>query len=218
MVAHPEGSLFDDRRDAGRQLAGLLQHLQHQEPMVLALPRGGVPVAFEIARLLGAPLEVLVVRKLGAPGQPELGLGAVAEGGARFVDPALVSASVGLPDELAEIEERESAEVVRRALLYRGGRPLPAIEGRTVILVDDGVATGGTARAALRALEQLRPRRVVLAVPVMAAAAARELRRLVDELVYLRAPEEFWAVGRWYRRFAQTTDDEVVALLRASHP
>jgi putative phosphoribosyl transferase len=207
---------FRDRVEAGQQLAELLKPFRDENTLVLALPRGGVPVGYEVARALGAPLDVIVVRKLGALSQPELGLGAIAEGGALWVDSWLLRELEISPGQLEQIAHREAAELERRVSMYRGGRPLPAIEGRTVIVVDDGVATGGTVRAALRALREHRPRRLVLAVPVIAAEAALVLRREVDDLICVYAPEEFYAVGAWYDEFSQTTDDEVKSLLDAA--
>ena len=205
--------LFRDRQDAGQQLAASLLGHRSEGVLVLALPRGGVVVAHEIAHSLGAPLEVFVVRKLGAPGQPELGVGAIAEGGEVLVDAASIRSLHVKDAELAAIAAEESVELARRAALYRQGRPLPSIAGRAVILVDDGVATGVTARAAIRALRPLAPRKLILAAQVMAAASAEELHGEVDELVCLRAPESFGAVGAWYEQFPQTTDAEVLGLL-----
>jgi len=208
---------FVDRVEAGQQLAELLKPFRDENPLVLALPRGGVPVGYEVARILSAPLDVIVVRKLGAPMQPELGLGAIAEGGAMWVDSWLLRELDVSPKQLEGIAQREAAELERRVALYRGGRPLPTIEGRTVIVVDDGVATGGTVRAALRALREHHPKRVILAVPVIAAGTAIALRREVDDLICVFAPEDFYAVGAWYDEFSQTTDAEVKSLLDAAH-
>ncbi len=186
--------------------------------MVLGLPRGGVPVAFEVARALGAPLEVLVARKLGAPGNPEYALGAIAEGGAVVLEDEAVAESGAGEAELARLVEQETAELARRVRAYRGDRPLPPLAGRTAILVDDGIATGRTALAAVRALRRLGPRRLVLAAPVAAAETAAKLRGEVDELVCLAEPELFFAVGSWYERFGQTSDDEVRELLERARP
>lgn len=208
--------LFLDRRDAGRQLAERLTELRDESPVVLALPRGGVVVGYEIARHLGAPLEVVVARKLGAPGNPEFGFGAIAPGGVRFLDEGTVG-WLGLPQEVIDgIVEQEAQEMERRLQRYRGGRPSADLGGRTVILADDGLATGVTARAAIRYIRQCRPRRLVLAVPVSAAETARVVRAEVDELVCLQTPAAFMAVGQWYRDFSQTTDDEVIELLERS--
>ncbi len=205
--------LFEDRRDGGRRLAELLAKYRDDRPVVLGLPRGGVPVAAEVARALGAPLDVIVARKLGAPGMPEYGIGAIAEGGAVFVSPGAVRELSIRPEEVAAIAERESAELLRRVRLYRGDRPFPDLAGRTVILVDDGVATGGTARAAIRSIRERKPRQLVLAAPVVAFPTAMVLLPEVDDLVYVDAPEDFIAVGVWYRHFPQTSDEEVVACL-----
>ncbi len=208
---------FRDRSDAGQRLAALLQRFKGEKPLVLALPRGGVPVGREVANALHAPLEVFVSRKLGAPGQPELGVGAIAEGGAVYVDASSVRLLAISPEELAQIAEREAVELERRAQLYRRGMPLlPRVSGHTVILVDDGVATGVTVRAAIRALRKLAPAKLVLAVPVIARATAHELSEEVDELVCVEAPRDFGAVGFWYDVFGQVSDDEVVNLLDAS--
>ncbi|MEU0134746.1 phosphoribosyltransferase family protein [Streptomyces sp. NPDC006296] len=209
--------LFTDRTDAGRRLAGALRHLRGRDPVVLGLPRGGVPVAYEVARDLGAPLDVIVVRKLGVPYHPELGFGAVGEDGVRVVSEEIVRrAGVGERD-LAAVERAEEAELVRRAHAYREGRPRLPLEGRAVIVVDDGVATGATARAACRVVRAQGAAYVVLAVPVASPDAATELRRDADEVVCLSTPSLFSAVGEWYRDFSQTSDAEVISLLtRAS--
>ena len=205
--------MFHDRADAGRLLSERLRQFRNTNPLVLALPRGGVPVAYEVARALRAPLDVLVVRKIGAPWQPELGVGAIAEGGVLVLDSPLVRELAIPPRELEEIAEREREELDRRVHAYRGGRELPSIEGRTVILVDDGVATGSTAKAAIRAVREHHPRQLILAVPVIAAESADQLAGEVDKLVYLQAPEVFYAVGCWYEVFSQTTDEQVASLL-----
>jgi len=208
------GAIFEDRADAGRRLAGRLAPLRDENPVVLALPRGGVPVGVEISRALDAPLDVFVSRKLGAPDQPELGIGAVAQGGTRVLNEDIVG-QIGISDEyIEEITHRELAEVERRLRILRGDRPEPEVRDRTAILVDDGLATGVTARAAVGALRERNPRRLVLAVPVCPPRTARLLAPEVDDLISLHAPEDFVAVGLWYRDFEQVTDDEVVALLQ----
>jgi putative phosphoribosyl transferase len=208
--------VFQDRVEAGRRLAGRLERYRGERPVVLGLPRGGVPVALEVARALQATLDVLVSRKLGAPGMPEYGIGAVAEGGAVYVSgEALRELGLGSRD-MEAIAGREAAEVERRVQRYREGRPPPDLRARTVILVDDGIATGGTARAAVQAARAMRAARVVLAAPVVAPAAAAALRPEVDDLVYVEAPEEFFAVGAWYRSFPQTSDEEVAACLASA--
>jgi putative phosphoribosyl transferase len=204
---------FRDRVDAGRRLVLPLAHLGNESPIVLALPRGGVPVGYELATAMRAKLEVLVVRKLAAPGHPELGLGAIAEGGASYVDAALVARLGVTPHELARIEASELAELRRRVALYRGERPIPDLRGRVVIVVDDGLATGVTARAAIRAVREREPARIVYAAPVCAPSTAREIRREIDEIVCATEPSALHSVGLWYEDFTQTTDQEVLALL-----
>ncbi|HEX5323153.1 MAG TPA: phosphoribosyltransferase [Capsulimonadaceae bacterium] len=206
--------VFKDRADAGRKLAERLRPFADQNPIVLGLPRGGVAVAHEIARALPAPLDLIVARKLGAPGQPELGIGAVAPGGVMVVDRAATELLGITSDILQEIAARELAEVDRRLLLYRGDRPPPDLADRTVILVDDGLATGVTARAAIQALRRHNPRRLVLAVPVCAPETQERLGPEVDDMVCLLVPENFRAVGIWYEDFEQLTDEQVVQLLQ----
>ncbi|HEY7112058.1 MAG TPA: phosphoribosyltransferase [Thermoanaerobaculia bacterium] len=208
--------LLTDRREAGRLLGRALGRYAGQgNVIVLALPRGGVPVAFEIARALGAPLDVLVVRKLGAPGQEELAVGAIASGGIRVLDAELVR-SLGLTREaIRRVEAREAAELERRERAYRGDRPPAAVEGRTVIVVDDGVATGSTLVAAIAAVRERHPAAVVAAVPVGPAATIARLGQLADEVVCLATPSPFRAVGEFYSEFGQTSDEEVRRLLAA---
>jgi predicted phosphoribosyltransferase len=207
---------FRDRRDAGRQLGERLRAESLTDPVVLALPRGGVPVGYEIAVALGAPLDVLVARKVGAPGHLEYGIGAIAEGGAVVMDVGAVRAAGLSPEGFARLAEAESSELERRVRCYRQGRPLPPLMGRSVVIVDDGLATGVTAEAALRSVQAAEPEQVVLAVPVAAPETAERLRPLVDLLVCLYAPNDFAAVGRWYQRFDQTSDTEVARLLAAA--
>ena len=207
------GPPFEDRGDAGRRLAGRLAPYREERPIVFALPRGGVPVGYEIASALDAPLDVFVARKLGAPGQPEFGIGAVSVGGVRVLNEEAVR-RLDIPEDYLEgITQRETAEVERRLRHFRGDRPEPEVRGRTVILVDDGLATGVTARAAIRALRRLEPRRLVLAAPVCAAQTAELLGPEVDELVCLQAPPDLGAIGFWYGDFSQTSDEEVIELL-----
>ena len=207
---------FEDREEAGRRLAERLSRYRDERPVVFALPRGGVPVGYEISRALGVPLEVFVARKLGAPSQPEFGIGAVAPGGVRILNEDVVR-RLGIPDDYVErITERETAEVERRLRHFRGGRPEPEVRGRTAILVDDGLATGVTARAAIKALHRLEPRRLVLAAPVCAAQTAELLGPEVDELICLEAPADLGAIGFWYRDFSQTSDEEVIELLESA--
>ncbi|RPK44021.1 phosphoribosyltransferase family protein [Streptomyces sp. ADI93-02] len=209
--------LFTDRTDAGRQLAEALRHLERRDPVVLGLPRGGVPVAYEVARALGAPLDVIVVRKLGVPYRPELGFGAIGEGGARVISDEIVRHAGVREKDLKAVERAEEAELLRRAQTYREGRPRLPLEGRTVVVVDDGVATGATARAACQVVRAQGASHVVLAVPVASPDVAARLREDVDEVVCLSTPHFFSAVGEWYRDFSQTSDEEVVSLLaRAS--
>jgi putative phosphoribosyl transferase len=204
---------FADRRDAGRQLAAVLLPLAREKPVVVGLPRGGIPVAEEVASALGAPLEFLAVRKLGAPHNPEYGIGAITEGGTHIFDPEAI-AVLGIDNGMLEgIVARESAELQRRVEAYRGGRPPLPLEGRAVILVDDGVATGVTDTAALRAIRRRGPQHLILAVPVCAPDSAARLREEADELVCLVEPSMFYGVGQWYRDFSQTSDEEVIASL-----
>jgi putative phosphoribosyl transferase len=205
--------LFRDRRDAGQRLAEHVAPLRLVRPLVLALPRGGVPVGFEIARRLDAPLDVFVARKLGAPGRPELGIGAIAEGGARVVDSQAVRGLGVSPAALEALVASERAELERRVRAYRGDRPIPPLTRRDVVLVDDGLATGVTARAAILALRYLGPHRLVLAVPVAAPERAEALAADGVEVVCPSRPLGFRAVGSWYEHFEQTSDEEVVELL-----
>jgi len=205
---------FEDRRDAGRKLAAKLSRFRGDGCVVFGLPRGGVPVGYEISRSLGAPLDVFVSRKLGAPGQPEFGIGAVAVGGVRVLNTDVIR-RLGITDEYVDrITAQEVAEVERRLRYFRGGRPEPEVGGRTAILVDDGLATGVTARAALEALKLRGPGRLILAAPVCAAQTAELFESRVDELLCLASPSDLGAIGLWYRNFDQTTDREVVQLLQ----
>ena len=204
---------FEDRRDAGRKLAAKLTRFRDGRCVVFGLPRGGVPVGYEISRSLGAPLDVFVSRKLGAPDQPEFGIGAVAAGGVRVLSTEVIR-RLGIPDEYVErVTAQEIAEVNRRLRFFRGGRPEVEVAGRIVILVDDGLATGVTARAAVEALKKRKPGRLILAAPVCAAQTAKLFAPRVDELLCLAMPSDLGAIGLWYRNFDQTTDQEVVQLL-----
>jgi putative phosphoribosyl transferase len=204
---------FQDRADAGRQLGQRVRQLDLANPVVLGLPRGGVPVAAQVARALGTTFDIFVARKIGAPGNPVFGIGAIAEGGGEPVPSAMAaSAGLGQPD-LSELAIPEREELARRAGLYRDGRPVPELAGRDVLVVDDGLATGVTAEAALRALRRERPGRLVLAVPVCAAETGSRLATIADDLICLRQPADFVAVGEWYASFPQTSDDEVLRLL-----
>lgn len=206
--------IFHDRLDAGRALAARLSYLRGQDVVVLALPRGGVPVAFEVAKELGAPLDVIVVRKLGVPSQPELAMGAVSEGGVLVTNDEVMHLIRISPDEFASVEARERGEVERRAKRFRGDRPAVSLSGRIALIVDDGIATGSTAQAACKVARTLGAVRVLLAVPVGAADSLRMLRHDADEVICLQIPNNFFAVGEWYQDFSATSDEEVVDLLR----
>jgi putative phosphoribosyl transferase len=209
---------FRDRRDAGERLAAELhEYGGRTDVIVLALPRGGVPVGYEVAATLGAPLDVFVVRKLGVPGHEELAMGALASGGVRVLDQELIRAARITPDEISRVTAAEQAELERRERRFRGDRPFPDLRGKTAILVDDGLATGSTMRAAVTALRIEGPTRVVVAVPVAARETCDALRALADEVICAVTPEPFHAVGLWYDDFSQTTDDEVHELLEKSH-
>ena len=210
---------FSDRVAAGRRLAAQLQHWRGDDVVVLGLPRGGVPVAAAVADALGAPLDVIVVRKLGVPSQPELAMGAIGDGGVCVLnDDVIRGASIGRK-ELAAVEARERTELERRAGLFRGDRPRVPLRGRPAVIVDDGIATGSTARAACEVARAHGARRIVLAVPVAPPGVLAELSRVADEVVCVEAPAALRAVGQWYRDFSQTSDAEVMALLhRAASP
>jgi predicted phosphoribosyltransferase len=210
---------FLDRADAGHQLAErLTAYAGRSDVVVLGLPRGGVPVAFEVARGLRAPLEVFLVRKIGVPGHTELAMGAVAEGGVEVLNDDVIH-DLGIPRTIVQqLAVRERMELDRRDALYHGGRPRTAVRGRIVILVDDGLATGSTMQAAVTALRRLEPARIVVAAPVGARDTCERIARFADEVVCLIAPELFQAVGLWYDEFIQTTDDEVKRLLALPEP
>lgn len=205
---------YRDRAEAGRILGGMLSgYANRDDVLVLALPRGGVPVGYEIARALHAPLDVFLVRKLGVPGHEELGMGALATGGVRVLNDGVLR-SLDISREVVEaVTARERGELERRKRLYRDGRPPHDVRGRIVIVVDDGLATGSTMRAAVAALRRLGPRRIVAAAPVAALATCEEMRAEVDEMVCAFTPEAFYSVGAWYADFEQTTDEEVHDLL-----
>jgi predicted phosphoribosyltransferase len=210
--------IFEDRGDAGRRLAAKLSAYADGDTRVLALPRGGVPVAFEVAGTLHAPLDVFVVRKIGAPGREELAIGAIASGGVRVLHDETIALLGVDPAVIDDITQRESMELERREALYRGGLPAPDVAGCTVILVDDGLATGASMHAALLALRKRLPRRVVVAVPVAPPDTCDALAPYVDDLVVVATPQPFRGVGAWYADFSQTGDEEVRSLLReASH-
>jgi predicted phosphoribosyltransferase len=209
---------FANRREAGAALATRLQKFKNRDDVVvLALPRGGVPVAYEVAQAIGAPLDVFLVRKLGLPAHRELAMGAIASGGVRVLNDDMVR-QLGIPPAVIDyVAQQEAQELERRERAYRGDRPPPEVRGRTVILVDDGLATGASMRAAVLALRRLEPARIVVAVPAAAPEACEEMRRLADEVICAIAPEFFRAVGYWYEDFSQTSDDEVRRLLSYAH-
>jgi predicted phosphoribosyltransferase len=212
MLGNPQA--YADRREAGRELAWLLQKYANRDDLiVLALPRGGVPVAYEVAHALGAPLDVFLVRKLGTPGHRELAMGAIASGGVRVLNDDVVQYLGITREQIDAVAHQEQLELERREAAYRGGRQLPALEGKVVMLVDDGLATGSTMRAAVQAVKQQHPSRVIVTVPVGAGETCDELRALADEVVCGRTPTPFSAVGQWYQNFEQTTDAEVRELL-----
>jgi putative phosphoribosyl transferase len=207
---------FRNRSDAGQRLAGRLEHLRGKDAVILGLPRGGVPVAAEVARALAAPLDIILVRKLGVPAQPELGMGAIGESDARVINPDVVRYAQVSEAQLAEVERRERAELQRRAQRFRGGAAREPLAGRIAVIVDDGIATGSTARAACQVARAMGAASVLLAVPVAPPGADVGMRGDADEVICLEMPGRFLAIGEWYEDFAQTSDEEVVALLRAA--
>jgi putative phosphoribosyl transferase len=211
--------MFIDRKDAGQQLAGALEKMHLEAPVVLALPRGGVPVGFEVASRLKAPLDIMVVRKLGAPGQPELGLGAMVDGDnpQSVLNEEIIRELEVSPEYLRREIDSELKEIRRRQDLYRKGRPSIEVAGRTAIVVDDGIATGGSIRAALRGVRRKAPAKLVLAVPLAPPDTIESLRPEADEIVCLETPALFYAIGEFYEDFSQTTDKEVIDLLDAAY-
>jgi predicted phosphoribosyltransferase len=210
-------SIFRDRRQAGRALgAKLASYAGRNDVTVLGVPRGGVPVAFEVALALDALLDVFLVRKLGAPGREELAMGAIASGGVRILNPTVIASLRISDEEIQRAVTREQKELRRRELSYRGDRPPIDLHGRIAVLVDDGLATGSSMRAAVEAVRRLGPERIVVAVPVAPFSTAREMRRFADDVVVVATPEPFHSVGRFYEEFDQTTDEEVRTLLRQS--
>ena len=205
---------FRDRTEAGQRLAAMLGAYAHRrDVLVLGLPRGGVPVAYEVARSLSVPLDIIIVRKIGVPYEKELAMGAIASGGVRVLNEDVI-AMLRIPADVVDaVTAEEQRELNRRERVYRGNRPLPTIRGRTVILVDDGIATGATIRAAITLVRQQRPVRIIVAVPVAAASTCEELRKEVDDVVCVLAPEELYGIGLWYERFPQISDDAMRALL-----
>ena len=210
--------LYRDRNHAGRVLAKELQgYAGRPDVLVLGLPRGGVPVAYEVARALGVPMDLFIVRKLGAPGQPELAVGAIASGGVRVLNSDIVRV-LGISErQIEELTAHEQQEIEKRERLYRGDRPPIAVSGLTVILVDDGLATGSTMRAAAAALRHANPAKIVVAVPVAAEATCEVIAAEVDQVVCAATPAPFYAVGQWYEQFTQTTDEEVRELLASAN-
>jgi putative phosphoribosyl transferase len=205
---------FRDRRDAGRRLGeGLAEYAGRPDVLVLALPRGGVPVAYEVARALGAPLDVFLVRKLGVPGREELAMGAIATGDILLLNEEVVQGLRIPPEVIDRVAAAEREELERRELVYRGDRPVPEVRSKTFILIDDGLATGTSMRAAIAALRQMQPARIVVAVPIAAPSICDEFQDEVDEIVCAVTPEPFFAVGLWYEDFSQTGDEEVRDLL-----
>ncbi|MGE5048307.1 MAG: phosphoribosyltransferase [Deltaproteobacteria bacterium] len=207
---------FRNRQEAGRALAAALMPMRREHPVIVALPRSGVPVAAAVAEALQAPLDIVVTRKLAPPGEPELAVGALAEGGASYIDPTAVGILGISHEDLSALADSEAVELGRRVKILRGDRPSLDIEGRTVVVVDDGIARGASVRAALRSLRQRRPGRMVVAAPVIAPDTLHELREDCDEVVCLSSPKLFGAVGFWYQDFAAVTDEEVLALLAQS--
>ena len=208
------GQLFQDRVDAGKHLADALADYQGQDVLVLGIPRGGVPVAAEVARRLDADLDVVVSRKLGAPIQPELAIGAVTANGGRFLNEEIIEELEVPADYLERVTAEQRAEAQRRESRFRGPYARRAMQGRTVIIVDDGLATGATMRAAVRSVRQAQPARLIVAVPVGSRQACAALREEADELICLHAPEPFWAVGLYYRHFEPTEDEDVECILQ----
>jgi putative phosphoribosyl transferase len=205
---------FQDRKEAGRLLAEKLgAYADRSDVIVLALPRGGVTVGFEVAQALHAPLDVVIVRKLGVPGQEELAMGAIATGGLRVLNDPVVQELRISDTEIEAVAAKERLELERRERIYRGGRPAPEIAGRSAILVDDGIATGTTMRVAIAALKKQQPSRIVVAIPVAPRSTCKHLRSQVDELICLLSPQDFMAIGVWYANFAQVADEEVCELL-----
>jgi predicted phosphoribosyltransferase len=210
--------LFKDRRDAGRKLAEELStYAGRSDVIVLALPRGGVPVGYEVALALGAPLDIFIVRKLGLPGHEELAIGAIASGGVRVLNDDIIQALNIPPRVIDTVAQRELGELERRERAYRGDRPAPEVHDRVVILIDDGLATGASMRAAVAGLRALHPAQIVVAVPTAAPETCAALEPEVDRIVCAMTPEPFYGVGRWYEDFSQTTDDEVRMFLEEAN-
>jgi putative phosphoribosyl transferase len=205
--------IFDNRIEAGRALGERLKYLQGQDVIVLGLPRGGVPVAHEVSKIIHAPLDVIVIRKLGVPTQPELAMGAVGEGGALFTNNEVLRITQISPEEFAIVQKREEEEVKIRALKFRGGKPPKSLKGRIALIVDDGIATGSTAQAACKVARVMGAGKIIIAVPVGSEEAISALKKDADEVMCLETPKDFFAVGEWYRDFASVSDEEVIDLL-----
>ncbi|KKR81350.1 MAG: Phosphoribosyltransferase [Candidatus Daviesbacteria bacterium GW2011_GWA1_41_61] len=205
---------FENRQEAGKKLAGELFKYRSENPYVLAMPRGGVPIGFEVAEVLHAPLSVIVVRKIGLSGNREFGIGAIAEGGVKVLDQTTIEVLAIDEEEIKDTLQLEEEELKRRVKTYRGKKPLPDLTGRTAVLVDDGMATGITAKAAIESVKKLNPQKIVLAIPVCALDTVEGFKKMADEVICLAAPAEFMAVGLWYKNFAQISDEEVVDLLK----
>lgn len=208
--------VFKDRQQAGAKLAEALRKYAPVKPLILALPRGGVPVGFEISKGLNAPLDVIITRKLGTPGNKELGVGAISEGGTKILDRNMLEQTGLTEEDLGEVVKQEQSELLRRIKLYRGNRPLPEVKNKAVILVDDGLATGVTAKAAIASLKKLNPKKIIFASPVCSYGVAQELGFLVDDFVCLKVPSNVYAIGYWYEDFDQVSDEEVLGLLKQS--
>jgi len=209
---------FNDRKEAGQLLSlELARYKDGRDVLVLALPRGGVPVAHEIASVLHCPLDVLVVRKLGVPGHEEMAMGAIATGGIRLINPDIVSALGISPEAVEDVERKEEAELFRRERSYRGNRGPLDTRNKTIILVDDGIATGATMQAAIASLRQRRVRKIIVASPVAPRSVVLSLRRVADDVITMLNPDDFGGVGRWYKDFSQTSDEDVQQLLEAEH-
>lgn len=206
--------VFENRQEAGKKLATGLYKYREESPFVLSLPRGGVPIGYEIAEVLHAPLDILVVRKIGLSGNREFGIGAIAEGGVRVLDKTTIEVLGIDEEEIEDTIELEEEELKRRVRIYRGGRFLSNLQGKTIILADDGMATGITAKAAIESVKKLNPKKIVLVSPVCALDTVESLRKLVDEVICLAMPFDFMAVGAWYKNFTQVSDEEVVDLLK----
>jgi len=216
-VLGPAAGAFADRRDAGRRLAALLERFRAERPVVVGMPRGGVPVAAEVAKALGAPLDVALVRKIGAPRNPEFAIGAAAEGGVNFIDQRTARALGLTEQDVKALLDRAERELAAQTVRYRGSRQPAALSGRTAILVDDGLATGRSALAAIRSLRERGAASVILAVPVAAPQSVQALQGETDGIVCVETPPDLWAVGVWYEDFQPTSDEEVAALLAEAH-